>query len=188
MSAGAKLLILAVLQGLVLTGMVARHQWTLATGQPVVLAIRPIDPRSLFQGDYVELAYEIGRLRLDRLAGDDDFVEGETVYVELQPGTQAWQPTGVWSRRPIATTGAALRGRIEWVGQQDCEAGVPPCRIAAVHYGIENYFIPEGTGARFETLPAGSRIDVRVAVDRNGTPAIAAILFDGEPKIEEGLF
>ena len=93
MTRGARLLTLALVQSAVLAGLIGFRQWTLNTGTPVVLAIRPIDPRSLFQGDYVRLSYEIGHLRIDRLAGDDDLERGETVFVDLQPGRPSWRVT-----------------------------------------------------------------------------------------------
>ena len=34
----------------------------------------------------------------------------------------------------------------------------------------------------------GERIDIRVAINRAGTPAISAILVNGQPRVEEGLF
>ena len=67
---GGRLLILALVQTAVLAALIGFRQWTLETGTPVVLAIRPVDPRSLFQGDYVQLSYEIGHLRIDRLAAE----------------------------------------------------------------------------------------------------------------------
>src|SRR3954465_14841164 len=119
MSRGARLLTLVLAQTAVLAALGGFRQWTLDTGTPVVLAIHPVDPRSLFQGDYVRLSYDIGHLRLDRLAGDDALGRGETVFVDLQPGKPAWQATGVWRQRPVAApTGAVLRGRVDWGGGQ----------------------------------------------------------------------
>ncbi|EWY38497.1 hypothetical protein N825_12900 [Skermanella stibiiresistens SB22] len=149
---GSRLLALALAQTAVLAALIGFRQWTLETGTPVVLAIRPVDPRSLFQGDYVELSYDIGHLRLDRLAGDNDLERGQTVYVDIQPGKPTWQPTGIWHQRPAATpTGVVLRGRVTWVNEQQCEesgsgesSAVVPCRIAGIRYGIESYFVSEG--------------------------------------------
>ena len=196
MTRGGRLLILLLVQTAVLAALIGFRQWTLDTGTPVVLAIRPIDPRSLFQGDYVRLSYEISHLRIDRLAGDDDLKRGETVFVDLQPARPAWQATGVWRQRPVAApTGAVLRGQVDWVAEQQCdETGtgestiIVPCRIAGIHYGIETYFVPEGTARDLEWPVEGERIDIRVAVNRAGTPAISAILVNGQPRVEEGLF
>ena len=43
-----------------LIGMVGFKEFTLQTGTDVVLQTVPVDPRSLLQGDYVILRYEIG--------------------------------------------------------------------------------------------------------------------------------
>src|SRR3954447_13785521 len=169
MSRGARLLTLVLAQTAVLAALVGFRQWTLDTGTPVVLAIHPVDPRSLFQGDHVQLSYEIGNLRIDRLAGDDDLERGETVFVDLQPGRPAWQATGVWRQRPVAApTGAVLRGRVEWVNEQQCEeagagesTAVVPCRITSIRYGIESYFVPEGAGHALQRPAEGERIDIR---------------------------
>ena len=53
------LLLAVVIQTGVLVAMVAMKQWTLTTGTPVVLETKPVDPRSLFRGDYVRLNYAI---------------------------------------------------------------------------------------------------------------------------------
>jgi uncharacterized membrane-anchored protein len=53
MSLGLRIVILIALQTTALLGMVGIKQYTLSTGTPIVLKTEPIDPRSLFQGDYV---------------------------------------------------------------------------------------------------------------------------------------
>lgn len=67
------------------------------------------------------------------------------------------------------------------------DALVPP-ESRGIRYGIEEYFVPEGTGRALEQPAEGERIDIRVAVNRAGTPAISAILVNGEVRHEEGLF
>jgi uncharacterized membrane-anchored protein len=45
----------------VVTGLVIHKERILAAGQPVFLELRPLDPRSLMQGDYMALDYAIER-------------------------------------------------------------------------------------------------------------------------------
>jgi hypothetical protein len=59
------------------------EQWTLETGVPVLLETQPIDPRSLFRGDYVRLNYTVSDLDLDVLSGEDEFRRHDDVYVVL---------------------------------------------------------------------------------------------------------
>ena len=43
----------------VAAGTIARHEHTLRQGERVLLALAPLDPRSLMQGDYMALRFEI---------------------------------------------------------------------------------------------------------------------------------
>ena len=47
MNVGLRIAIIVAMQTLALWGMVGMKQYTLATGNPVVLKTQPIDPRSL---------------------------------------------------------------------------------------------------------------------------------------------
>lgn len=51
----------AVLPLTLLAGRVTVQEHRLATGDPVYLRLAPVDPRSLVQGDYMRLRYQIGR-------------------------------------------------------------------------------------------------------------------------------
>ena len=50
-----KISLLATAQVAALAAMIADKQWTLNTGTQVVLQTEPVDPRSLFMGDYARL-------------------------------------------------------------------------------------------------------------------------------------
>ena len=54
----------AVGQALVLGWMIWDRTSLLANGREVVLDVVPVDPRSLFRGDYVILGYDISRYAL----------------------------------------------------------------------------------------------------------------------------
>ena len=48
-------------QVFLLIGLIGQREYSLRHGTEVVLETRPVDPRSLFQGDYAVLLYEISR-------------------------------------------------------------------------------------------------------------------------------
>jgi uncharacterized membrane-anchored protein len=50
-----------VLALLAVNGLVLHKEWILRTGRPVLLALAPVDPRSLIQGDYMRLEYQVAR-------------------------------------------------------------------------------------------------------------------------------
>jgi len=57
-----------------------------------------------------------------------------------------------------------------------------------VRYGIESYFVPEGTGKALETQVRDRRIAALVAVDRGGNSAIKGLKVDGKTIYEEAPF
>ena len=62
MRTGLGIALAAGLQTLALVGMIGVQQYTLNEGTPVLLETEPIDPRSLFRGDFVILNYAISDL------------------------------------------------------------------------------------------------------------------------------
>lgn len=186
------LLLVVVVQSLVLAGMIAKRQWTLATGALVVLETRPVDPRSLFQGDYVRIQYAIGQLRLDQLAGDDEFRRHQRIFVVLEPGAPYWTPVSVWRERPtVAPPQVVIRGEVEYASDslwnpETSEVERRP--NVQVRYGIENYFVPEGEGRAIERPRTGDSVSLRIAVDNRGEAAIHALLVNGEEIYRERVF
>lgn len=195
-----KFAFVVLLQALVLVAMIAKKQWTLATGTPVVLATVPVDPRSLFRGDYVQLNYKIGTLRLDSVAGDRNFKKHDKIFVRLQPGSEDATPLSVHRERPQPAAGqVVLRGAVEWVVANSfptqvaedstlAESEAHPAEQIHVRYGIENYFVPEGEGRALEQPEAGAIISIRIAIDKFGNAGIKAVLVNGVEKHTERLF
>lgn len=62
-------LAVAVLQTGALAAMILDRAHHVASGREIVLPVVPVDPRSLFRGDYVILNYEISRAPLSLLSG-----------------------------------------------------------------------------------------------------------------------
>ena len=194
MKLGWRLALVVVLQTAALVYMIGARQWTLATGTPVVLETVPIDPRSLFSGDYVRLGYRISRLDLSEIAGERNFRNHDVVYVTLRPGTPTWYPVSVCHDFPVVPQGdVAIRGEVTGITNG---AWNPAARrweegsasVLSVRYGIESYFVPEGEGRELENPGRDAPVSVRVAVDHAGRAGIQAILVDGVVRYEERLF
>lgn len=184
--------LILTLQIAALLGMIGIKQWTLSSGTPVVLETLPVDPRSLFSGDYVRLNYSISTLLLDQLGGDKEFKRHDAVYVVLQSGEAYATPVSTHHEMPQLASGqVAIRGEVEYSSntrwnQQSRQ--LEPARSLNVHYGIENYYIEEGTGSTLERPADNARVTVRVAVDRFGNAGISAILLNGKERHVERLF
>lgn len=191
---GTKLRIAVIIavQSLALVFMIGMKQWTLNTGTPVVLETAPIDPRSLFSGDYVRLNYKISDLRLDEMPGDKDFKRHDRVYVLLKQGDPYWQPVSVHHDMPTALSGhVVIKGEITVANDFFLN---PETRKSekvnhlSVRYGIESYFVPEGEGRALERPKEGEKVSIRVAVDKYGNAGIKSLLVNGKERYAESLF
>lgn len=59
---------------LAFAGLIGRNEGLLHQGRVVVLALAPVDPRSLMQGDYMALDYEVAQQLGDQLRQEEDAV------------------------------------------------------------------------------------------------------------------
>jgi len=180
------LILVVVLQTAALMGMVAIKQRTLATGREIVLKTAPIDPRSLFRGDYVRLNYVIGSLDYADMEGDKDFDRHDRVYVMLREHEDGWKAVSIHREMPAhGPESVIIRGEVQysgiWTGSETRDG-------INIRYGIENYFVPEGEGRALERPAENEKISILVAVDKNGDSAIKAVLINGEILYEEKLF
>ncbi len=192
MRAMLRLGILITLQTLVLGAMIGMKQWTLSTGIPVVLETQPIDPRSLFQGDYVRLNYTISTLDLAKLSSDRPFKAHERIYVLLRKGNPYWAPVSLHHERPgMRPNHVSLKGMVMRAGSRrwnQASQSWEATEHLMVRYGIENYFVPEGEGRDLERPKPGEKVSICVAVDQFGNAGIKAVLVNGQSRYTETLF
>ncbi len=137
---GFIILIVIILQFGFLGYQTASSERLLTTGSVVKLELQPLDPRSLLQGDYVQLRYTISELpKAVSEDLDDRGIEGR-VEIVLARNDQ-----GIHEFDRIYTSGETL-GADEIVINGKKESYY----WNQITYGIENYFIPEGTGLEVE--------------------------------------
>lgn len=182
----AGIVLSAVLLTTTLGWMVADRVRLLSSGREVVLSIRPVDPRDLFKGDYARLGFDISQLDptlvRDETPARDAYLRPrapKTVYVTLeQQADQSWKPVAVADELPAVNNAnqVVLKGRTQ------------PWDRRRVSYGIERYFVPEGTGGNIEDLARKSKLAAIVAVDAKGNAAIKGLVTDGNRVYEEPLF
>ena len=161
-------LLVVAAQVALLIGMVGFKEFTLQTGTEVVLQTVPVDPRSLLQGDYVILRYEIGipgRAKdvyplLKALPSVD---RGSQWHVALKQQGDVWVAAGYYLSRQQAGP-VAIKGNYN--------------QRAELDFGIGSYFVPEGTGLAIERA---NDVKVRVAIDTDGNAVIKEVLIDGRP-------
>lgn len=173
-----KLFILALaLQSAWILGTVFTQERALRTGQVILLETQPVDPRDFLRGDYVRLNYKISDVPRERFYSPPvtgDVSPGTTIFVAVAPaGTnQFYEVTHARTELFVpASNEVLLRG-----------AAVANWRNSAgsihVEYGIEKYFVAEGTGN-----PQG-KLTVQAAVTKAGRANIKEVFLDGKPYAE----
>ena len=130
-------------------------------GTEVILQTAPVDPRSLLQGDYAILDYEIAELPPHLT----DLPPGSTVYVTLAESAGAWPAIDYLPARTPPNDGATyIRGEVNARRRLD--------------FGIGTYFVPEGAGRIIETA---ADVKVIVSLDDQGNAVIKELLVNGAP-------
>jgi len=174
----------AMLQTAVLGWMVTDRVMLLKGGREIVLPIVPVDPRSLFRGDYVRLSYEVSRVP-GRLL-DGSVTSGQSLYVTIERKPDgSFTPVAVGRSHPgvAGPDQVVLQGRLaggRWDGRSSA-------RDLSLSYGIESYFVPEGKGLELEAMAREKKLAAVIAVDRRGNSAIKGLMIDGRLVYEEPL-
>jgi uncharacterized membrane-anchored protein len=162
------LLITAAAQIMILLAMIAFRAAPLVTGQTVLVRVMPVDPRDLFRGDYVILSYEFSRVPPEGVEGlsvsergKRSEWEGRTVYVPLVPDSVPghWRPQKVTVVKPAS--GPFLKGLMR--------------RYGSLEFGIEAYYVQEGSGRVYEQAILDRKLSAELAVTSGGTAALRAL-------------
>lgn len=171
------------LQLLFLAGEGAKYHLALTRGRTVFLRVAPVDPRSLFLGNYLALRYDISSLDLSRIAHDTQLnqaSEGDTVYVVLAPAEPWARAVEVTATEPPRREERPfLKGRVN-----TAHGGT-----IWVRYGLERYYIPEAAQERanrlaetqWESTKRRPQLTAEVAVQDDGRGLLRRVLIDGKP-------
>ena len=169
-----KLLILVLaLQTAWLLGMVATQEYALGHGKAILLETRPVDPRDLLSGDYLMLRYKISDVPTNLFSPPvrKDLPPGTQIFVALAPGTNQFYVVTRASTNSFAPSSDAevvLSG-------QSASRWWNATNSVHVEYGIERYYVAEGTGN-----PHG-KLTARVVVPASGRAKLQQVFLDGKP-------
>ena len=183
------LLTIAVAQTAVLGWLVFDRIQLLRSPRHIIFKVIPVDPRSIFRGDYVRLGYEAARVPITHVAPLIRKNYRGDLYVVLKKDiSEGWSPVAVKTRyeppkdADHITLKATARGRSRWPGMLSRGE-----REVNVLYGIEKYFVAEGSGKMLEDAARSKELSVLLAVDGGGRAAIKGLLIDGKQVYEEPL-
>jgi len=163
------LLITAAAQLVILVGTIALRTIPLITGRTVLVRVVPVDPRDLFRGDYVRLSYNFSRASGQEIEGFQSLNtrvassnwSGRTVYASLVPDSDGvhWRMEKLTVVKPA--TGLFLKGQTSGYG--------------SLEFGIEDYYLQQGTGREYEEAIRDRKLTAEVAVTSGGHAALRAL-------------
>ncbi|MCS7462651.1 GDYXXLXY domain-containing protein [Paenibacillus doosanensis] len=147
--------ILVALQVLFLGGIAVSYYAVGWFGNEIKLQTEPVDPRDLLYGDYVTLGYQISRVDKSLWHSGNLPDEGEKVYVLLKRQQDGlFDAAGVYSAKPAVQPGeAVLIGTVSSVWGDSL----------GLTYGLERYYVPEGTGQELEKQAGNMIVTVKAA-------------------------
>lgn len=178
-----KFILAIVFQVVIIFGIIIFKVSVLAGGTEILLHIEPVDPTSPLRGDYATFQYDISNLGLYLLEGLG-VRNGDTVYVVLNQRGKYWTAESVQLTQPADSAQIFIKGKVAGGGAYSQSDIIPEFRSSGrsgieVVYGVEEYFIPEGTGRNFNF--GNKTAAAIVAVDENGAAALKRIIVDGKP-------
>jgi uncharacterized membrane-anchored protein len=195
-------LAVAVLQTAAIGWMVWDRIQLLKTGREIVLPVIPVDPRSLFRGDYVILNYDASMIPAALIPPELAAARPASFYVTFARTAAEWRLVAVAATAPPpAPDRISIKARTRYGWREtrrpraastatNPSAGTPepPRELAlAVRYGIESYFVPEGSGKPLEVQVVNRKLAAVIAVDARGNAAIKGLMIDGKLQYEEPL-
>lgn len=152
------------LQLLILLGMIAWQAMPIWTGETILLRVQPIDPRDLMRGDYVILSYEMSSLPIDGVDENrSEWADDRVVFVTLEPEIDGMHWRGVRASLNKPTSGKYIQGKT---------------RLGRLVFGIESYFLQEGTGKEYEKAIQEKQVSARISLTTEGRAALIDLQYD----------
>ena len=131
-------------------------------GSSVLVRVRPVDPRDPLRGQFLQLGYEFSRMDSSAVASPRPG-PGSSVWVVLAEEGEFHVPLRAQAEQPdgLEPGQVAIAGRVD---------------RGLFAFGIERYFVPEGT----ET-PNWTDLTVRLRVGSDGGARIEEVYVRGVP-------
>ncbi|MBN2191152.1 MAG: GDYXXLXY domain-containing protein [Candidatus Aureabacteria bacterium] len=144
-------------------------------GSPIKVRVEPIDPRSLFRGDYVILRYPFSSVKREDIGlGKCEMHDIKNIYIVLKKTGDLWEYERASSDKPeISRDEVFLKGSVvsDVFGYSN---------NLGVRYGIESYFVPEGEGRILEKSREKGNLAAEIYVDSKGRALLTGLFVKGE--------
>ncbi|MEM1503479.1 GDYXXLXY domain-containing protein [Domibacillus sp. 8LH] len=134
--------VVLVLQTAFLITTAWQKEQLLQKGEVAALELAPVDPRSLIQGDYVQLGYTIGTVYSDQFYNSSTAPPEGKINVSLKPTSEFISYNG--KQIPVYQAETFTHQQPDGLFIEGSG------RYGTLTLGIEHFFIPENTGTKWE--------------------------------------
>ena len=159
-------------QLLVMTGIYVNAAVPLWTGQEIRVATRPVDPRSLFRGNYARLRYDFDRVDSKYFSEQETLRTGDVIYITLRSGDNSlyelWEATLGKPDDKLFLRGRVLSARL------DADQQVTSYQV---NYGIDAFFAPKEQALSLEKELRNGGVAI-LMVGKNGKARIKDIVVE----------
>ena len=157
-------------------GWAAREEWKRLAAPVIRLETAPVDPRDLWSGQYLQLAYPIAWV--DRLPGFPSAAPSRPVPLAVRlvprPVRIDGVPVVVWQAAEVRVPPGAIPARQD-PGQGVWVLGTWTGRRRGVVYGIERFYFSESRMKEFSARRSGA-LHVECGVGRDGRLTIRRLV------------
>lgn len=176
---------LAALCTTFLFGMIAFEQIRRDTGAEIVLRTRPVDPRDLIRGAYVQLEYEVERIDTGALVTPPDtrnWRRDDVLFLTLRADESGeLKPVALEAAKPAATQGDVVL-RVKYERLDDFTQGAPAA--AVVNLGADRYFSDQAGATQLEKDAREGPLSVILSVGGDGKAVIKGLVVGGQKQYE----
>ncbi len=164
------------LQAVLLLGMAGDQLRVVRGGRSVKVPVVPVDPMSLFSGEYARLSYDFTTVDQDELArmGDPDLSgvkKGDRVWVVLFPDAEGlWRMQDLRRERPADPDVVAVRCEVRSSGYGSLD----------LHHGLDTFYTPQGESAKLERQVREGDVVAELSVLPSGRAAVRALIVKGQ--------
>lgn len=162
------LIFAAIFQVTILIGMLVKANLPLYFGTEIKVATKPIDPRSLFRGNFVRLNYDFTKIKTDK-----EFIKGEEIFLKLKKNKDnLFAYHSAWKKPP---KGLYIQGRVEFVKFQQgiLDQGARNTYIKFAN--IDAFFAPKEKALKLEKDLRKSAVAI-IMVGKNGKMMLKDII------------
>ena len=184
-----KFILAIALQLVIIFALVITKLMIISGGREALLEILPVDPRDMLRGDYAMFQYTVSNID-SYVPREEGIKDGDTVYVVLSEGGKYRIATNVTTAKPAGDAlflkGKVVSGAEESKSQPQYEKDMmwqPPDVLPKMNilYGVEQYFIPEGTGASLNLWDQNREAFAQVVIDDGGNAVIKQLYVNDKP-------